>query len=122
MPLFNTVSIANKLEVLPGNVILSPGCEPTSAITSLTLMANQKCKQSTIPLADALAAIPDATLAFMSNPRKLFFVLPEGPPTIPGCNTCDAGLDYYQILRDIEPTQPPPQGVKPCDNFGFGCL
>ncbi len=94
------ISIANKLEVLAGNVILVPGCEPTSAFTSTTLDANRKCAKSVISVADALEAIPGATLEFLRNPTKMFFVLPAGPPVMPGCNDCSSITDYYQALRD----------------------
>lgn len=95
-----SISIANKLEIQAGNVILIPGCEPTSAFTSTTLDANRKCKASVISVHEALEAIPDATLEYMRNPTKLFFVLPVGPPPQPGCNTCSYINDYYQRLRD----------------------
>lgn len=94
------ISIANKLEVLAGNVLLVPGCEPVSAFTSVTLDANRKCKSSVISVADALEAIPGATLEFQRNPTKLFFVLPAGPPVTPGCNDCSSVVDFYQALRD----------------------
>lgn len=95
------ISIANKLEVQAGNVILVPGCEPTSSFTSTTLDANRNCKTSVITVGDALEAIPGATLEFLQNPRKLFFVLPSGPPVTPGCNGCASLDDYYQLLRDV---------------------
>jgi hypothetical protein len=94
------ISIANKLEVLAGNVLLVPGCEPTSAFTSVTLDANRKCKSSVISVEEALEVIPGATLEFLRNPTKMFFVLPFGPPPTPGCNTCLSVTDYYQLLRD----------------------
>lgn len=96
----NSISIANKLEILAGNVILVPGCEPTSSFTSTTLDANRDCKSSVISVEEALDAIPNATLEFLRNPTKLFFVLPSGPPTTPGCSSCLTITDYYQLLRD----------------------
>lgn len=94
------ISIANRLEILAGNVILVPGCEPTSAFTSTTLDANRNCKSSVISVDEALEAVPGATLEFLRNPTKLFFVLPAGPPSQPGCNDCVSTADYYQALRD----------------------
>lgn len=94
--------IRNKIEVLPGNKVLVPGCEPTSAFTSPTLAENRDCKASVVDLADALEAVPGSTVIYMSNPRKKFFVLPSGPPPSP--ETCSGRCDvedWYQLLRDI---------------------
>lgn len=99
------INIQNKLEVLAGNKILVPGCEPTSAFTSTTLAENRDCKASVIDLADALEAVPGSTVIYMSNPRRKFFVLPNGPPPSPDCcrpNPCSCvGEDWYQKLRDV---------------------
>lgn len=114
----NTVSIANKLEVLLGNVIMVPGCEPVSDFTSTTLAANMHCKSSVIKVEDALCRIPGSTLEFQANPRRLFFVLPSGPPKAPGCNNCDAQPDWYEMLRDICPSPNLPktiQEIKVCN-------
>jgi hypothetical protein len=97
--------IRNKLEILPGNVIRVPGCEPVSSFTSLALAANVNCNASIISLDKAVEAIPDATIERVLRPSGFpgtgqFFVLPEGPPTRPGCNSCDIMEDYYQKLRD----------------------
>lgn len=115
------INIANKLTVLPGNIILIPGCEPLSELSSLSLSANINCKSSVITLAAALEAIPGSTVEILSNPKSFFFVLPEGPPTTPGCNSCDSGVDWYQILRDATtPTQPQEPDVPgPCDPFAM---
>lgn len=109
------ILIANKLEVQAGNVILVPGCEPTSSLTSFTLDANRKCKASVISVADALEAIPGATLEFQRNPTKLFFVLPAGPPVTPGCNSCSSIDDYYQALRDGGSPNCLPKTIKEID-------
>lgn len=96
------IKIQNRLEILRGNKILVPGCEPTSAFTSPTLAENRECKASMVDLTDALAAIPDATIVSWSNPRTRFFVLPSGPPPSPdNCKDCALQPDYYQLLRDI---------------------
>lgn len=114
------ISIANKLEVLAGNVLLVPGCEPTSAFTSVTLDANRKCKASVISVHEALEAIPGATLEFLRNPTKMFFVLPSGPPTSPGCNSCDAVQDYYQLLRDAGTESCLPKTIKEINIYEDG--
>lgn len=95
------ITIRNKLEVLLGNKILVPGCEPTSAFTSPTLAENRECGASVVDLASALEAIPGSTIASLRNPRRLFFILPEGPSTRFGCTDTKCVEDYYQILRDL---------------------
>jgi len=94
------VTIQNKLRVLPGNQIIVPGCEPVSALTSVTLMANSTCKSSIISLAKAKEVIPTATLVWTLNPKQLWFVLPDGPPQNFGCDQKCRITDWYQILRD----------------------
>jgi hypothetical protein len=95
-----TFKIQNRLEILRGNKILVPGCEPTSAFSSPTLAENRDCKMTVVDLADALEAIPEATVISWRNPMTRFFVLPDGPP--PAMGDCDCKrTDWYQILRDI---------------------
>lgn len=97
------ITIRNRLEVLRGNKILVPGCEPTSAFSSSTLAENRDCKVTVVDLADALEAIPGSTVIFWRNPRTRFFVLPSGPPPTPDdCrDDCVRQPDFYQLLRDI---------------------
>jgi hypothetical protein len=113
------ITIANKLAVRAGNIISIPGCEPLSGFSSNTLAANMSCKSSVITLGAALEAIPGSTVEMSFNPKMFYFVLPEGPPTVFGCNTCDSGIDWYQILRDASiPLQPQEPNVPgPCDAF-----
>jgi len=112
------VSIANKLEVKDGNVIQVPGCEPLSELSSLTLAANIDCKSAVITLAAALEAIPGSTIE-MTKPKKIYFVLPDGPPSRYGCTTCAGIDDWYQVLREAStPIQPQtPDVAGPCDPF-----
>ena len=96
------IEIKNRLEVLSGNKIMVPGCEPTSAFTSPTLAENRECTATVVDLGDALEAIPGSTVIAWRNPRKRFFVLPSGPPPSPQrCTDCLIQPDWYQILRDI---------------------
>jgi len=115
-------TIANKIEVLPGNILLLPGCEPTSSFSSPTLARNMQCPASTISLTAALKAIPDATIVtmFNMNPKRKFFVLPEGPPPKVG-SCCDGPPDYYQILRDAAgEAEPVPAGGCPAkEGFNY---
>ena len=100
-----SIIIQNKLQVLAGNKVLVPGCEPTSAFTSTTLAENRDCTASVVDLADALEAVTGSTVIYMRNPRRKFFVLPNGPPPSPDCcgkSRCACvGEDWYQKLRDI---------------------
>jgi hypothetical protein len=108
-------TVRNKLEILRGNKIIVPGCEPTSAFTSPTLAENRDCKASVVDLKDAIAAIPDATIESWGNPRTRFFVLPDGPG--PAMGDCDCKqTDWYQILRDISEEVNVPT-TNPCDKW-----
>jgi len=98
------IRIQNKLEVRPGNKIIVPGCEPTSATSSPTLNENRDCPATVVDLGDALDAIPGSSIEFLQsygNLRRLLFVLPEGPAPGYGCNNCSFVEDYYAILREI---------------------
>lgn len=113
------ITIANKLSVLDGNIILLPGCEPLSEFSSNTLAANMACASSYITLGAALEAIPGSTVEIQSNPKKFLFVLPDGPPPGFGCNSCDSLTDWYQVLKDAsDPVQPQAVDVPgECDAF-----
>lgn len=97
------ITVKNKIQVLRGNKIILPGCEPISAFTSPTLAANWDCPCSAISLDVALEVVPGSYLEWMNNPKTLYFVLPDGPPPSPeGCDTpCVRSVsDWYQVLRD----------------------
>jgi hypothetical protein len=117
-------SIANKLEVLPGNIMLLPGCEPTSEMTSANLSVNMYCPKTHIRLATALTAIPAATIIIISNcgdgVTRKYFVLPDGPP--PGMGDCCRGSgDWYAILRAAAfADEPVESGPMECQSDGFG--
>jgi len=96
------INIANKLEVLLGNKIVVPGCEPTSAFTSPTLAENRECAVTVVDLADALEAVSGSSVVYMRNPRRKFFVLPNGPaPSPDNCTSCRYVEDWYAKLRAI---------------------
>lgn len=101
----STIRIERMLEVLPNNTIIVPGCEPTSAVTSPTLMAQQRdqglCMNVTVQLQDALDNIPGSRLEFGHNfnsPRKRWFVL---PPFDPDACPCVGEEDWYGVLREL---------------------
>jgi hypothetical protein len=101
------VFVALKLEVIGQDVIIVPGCEPTSALSSDTLARFNTCTSATVKLADALAAIPGSSVQFQINNgesnggRKKWFVLPEHNFTCP----CEDYPDYYRILRELSPEE-----------------
>ena len=122
------ITIQNKIEVMYGNKIMVPGCEPTSAFTSPTLAENRDCSVTVVDLADALAAIPGSTVVYWSNPRKKFFVLPNGPaPNPDSCTTCVYTEDWYKKLREIgnnvkaEVPKHPFSVDDFCDIFPYNC-
>jgi len=99
------ITIEFKLDVIGKDVIIAPGCEPTSALTSATLARWNECGGARVDLAEALEAIPGSYIRYQINNgesngvRKRWFVLP------PYCPLCEEGCvsipDYYQMLRDL---------------------
>ena len=102
----STISVRNKLEILNGNVINVPGCEPVSSLTATGLLRNIDCNASIIPLGDALRVIPGSRIVRVFHPAGQngtgwFFELPEGPPPHGNDCKCPRTLeDYYRILKD----------------------
>lgn len=99
------IYIEHKLDVIGKDVIIAPGCEPTSALTSTTLARWNECGGATVNLAEALEAIPGSYIRYQINNgesngvRKRWFVLPAYCPICePGCTSMP---DYHQILRDL---------------------
>jgi hypothetical protein len=128
-----TITVKNKLEILPGNVISVPGCEPISSLTSTALARNLHCNASVIPVQEVLRLIPGSRIVQVMTPRGqqgtgtgIFVELPEGPP--PYGNVCPPCClpDWYAILRahayypnQVEPTPNP----KECAGFSInGCM
>ena len=98
-----TIYIANRLEVFGADMVLVPGCEPTSALTSYTLLMYRTCKAAMVHLHDALNAIPGSWVEWQVNngqsngSRKKWFVLPRVYQTCPSTPY----PDFYKMLRDI---------------------
>lgn len=123
-----TINIKNRLEVKAGNIVLIPGCEPISDVSSLGLQRNIHCKASVIPVKDVLRLIPGSKLILLAmrpagtlNPGS-YIELPSGPPQ--DGNTCPAPClqDWYQILKDNVP-QPEEEKKPPCAGFNYsGCV
>lgn len=96
------IQITNKLQIQPNDTIIIPGCEPTSAVTSITLMRNQECCGAVVNLQDALDNIPGSYVERGPNYGMRFgparwLVIPLPSPVCP----CDGVTDWYQVLRDL---------------------
>lgn len=122
----NKIIIARQLEVMPdgrsGGKIVVPGCEPTSAVTSITLMRQQRCGRALVDLQRALAAIPGSTVYFGTNfgsgPRARFFVL---PPFEQDCDPCPMQPDWFEVLRELANEElPVEKKFDACDIIGMG--
>lgn len=123
------IEVKNKLEIMPGNVIRVPGCEPVSSLTGTALLSNLDCNASIIPLEDALSLIPGSRIIGKFMPAGhvgtgLFFELPSGPP--PNGQECGCSTeDYYKILRDNARTREEEEDNNPddvCSGFNHsGC-
>lgn len=118
------IDIAQQLEIMPGDILYLPGCEPTSAVTGKTLnaMIAQACKKSTINLTDALKAIPGSYVKYGVNynrrgTRQKWLVLPSKKAGCP----CDENVDYFQMLKDIAFVDEPEEyKYDTCNTIGEG--
>jgi len=118
----NDINIERSLEVLPNNKLIVPGCEPTSAVTSVTLTRQSRCGNSIVNLADALAAIPGSRVELLSNfgagPRKKLFIL---PPFNQDCDPCPIETDWYEVLRLLAVEETPvTEQFDACHVLGMG--
>lgn len=118
-------TISLQLEIIPGNKVLVPGCEPTSALSSTVLssyLAAAGCGNALVNLDDALAAIPGSYVKWGSNfnrgnMRQKWLVLPAVDTDCP----CDEYIDYYDILRQLANEElPVEEDFDACDVFGQG--
>ncbi len=106
------IDILLQLEVLPNNKIIIPGCEPTSALSSIKLsswLAQSGCADGAlINLDDALAAIPGSYVKLganfnRGNTRQKWFVLPARDTDCP----CADQPDWYSVLKGLPKDEPP---------------
>lgn len=93
------VSLHLRLPILPGQVVMVPGCEPTSAITSPALLRNFNCPHPTAKVSDILAAIEGSKVVYISDygARDSFLELPGMDITCP----CTSHPDYYAIIKSL---------------------
>jgi hypothetical protein len=101
-----------QLEVLAGQRIIVPGCEPASHLSSRALsyaFKNQlKCGTGYVPLKKALANIPGSFVKIgkdwnRGNTNTTFFVF----PAMTNDCTCAPRIDYYAILRGLATEEEP---------------
>lgn len=129
------ITVQNKLEILAGNVILVPGCEPISSLTAIALARElaMHCHASVIPVADVLRLIPGSRIVQVMRPRGqpgsgtgLFIELPSGPSH--DGNTCPENCvpDWYAILREnasVPQSDDEPKDLGACAGFNYdGCV
>ncbi len=123
-----SIEIRNKLEILAGNLVQIPGCEPISSVSD-TLASNLRCNSSVISVEDVLALIPGSRIVrvFVSRGHSgtgLFIELPNGPPANAGECPQPCGTDWYGLLKEnarsrIEEETP---ATPECAGFNFsGC-
>lgn len=118
-------TISWQLEVISGNKVLVPGCEPTSALSSTALssyLAEAGCGNAIVDLQDALDAIPGSYVKLgynfnRGNMRQKWLVLPPVDTDCP----CDQYPDYYNILRELANEElPVEESYDSCDIIGMG--
>lgn len=123
-PVYN-IEITLQLEVLANNKILVPGCEPTSAVSSVTLstyLSKHGCGNALVDLNVALAAIPGSYVKLgvnfnRGNRRQKWFVLPPANTNCP----CDQYVDWYDVLRKLANEElPVEENYDACDIVGMG--
>lgn len=123
-----SITVRNKLEIKPGNVISVPGCEPVSALTSIGLLRSLHCNASVISVKKVLQLIPGSRVVRVTSPHGQngtgsWVELPFGPP--PDGDECPQCLvDWYKLLK--ENAEVPPQEETPfdgpCAGFNYsGC-
>lgn len=93
-----------QLEILSNNKVVIPGCEPTSALTSKTLLAyqSQGCTNPLVDVAKILEAIPGSYVKYGDNFSRQgtvqrWLVLPARSENCP----CGENVDYYNIIKSL---------------------
>jgi len=118
-------AIHHQLEVTGNSKVVVPGCEPTSALSSVALsafLAENGCGNALVDLDDALAAIPGSFVKLgnnfnRGNMRQKWYVLPAIDPSCP----CQTYEDYYRTLRTlIVDDDPVEEEYDACNVNGMG--
>jgi hypothetical protein len=119
------ITFAHQLDVIAGNRVQVPGCEPTSALSSTALssyLAESGCGNALVDLQDALDTIPGSYVKYGSNYnrggfRQQWLVLPPIDVDCP----CAEYDDYYAILRELANDETPEaENYDACDVIGQG--
>lgn len=101
-----------KIPILPNGVIMLPGCEFSTSVTSTTFDANdiKGCDNPTIDVKKVLAAIPGSKVIRMSNGTGYQVMSFLELPSQLALDCCAPVIDWYQKLRDLanEPTSEVP--------------
>lgn len=125
MPTRIDINISLKLEILPNNKLIVPGCEPSSSLSSKTLsawMARGGCGNALVDVNEALAAIPGSKVVLGQNYGRgkilqKWFVLPPIDTDCP----CAQYDDFYDILRCLAKEDLPEEtNFDACDVIGMG--
>jgi len=121
----NNVTISMVLNVIRGDRVLVPGCEPASTLTSTRMMSEMReqglCTCAIVDLADILEAIPGSYIKYFPNSGHMgsqkILVLPPRTQECP-CATLD---DHYETIRGLcrEATEDEVQELLGCDSFSI---
>ena len=115
----DTIRLELRLDILPNNTIVIPGCEPLTDVSN-TLAQRWKCPHVYVELRDVLKAIPEARVEDGSNwgvgYRKKWLVLPSHNFTC-----CTSYPDWYGVLRSLgSEDEPIIEDNKGCGVIGQG--
>jgi hypothetical protein len=102
MAMDREIAIERAIAILPNNILIVPGSEPSTTVTSTTLeLEIRRSGRETPAIVDlrrALEVIPGSWVKLMSNsnsPTQKFLILPAQDLDDCNCNQ----VDYYEILR-----------------------
>jgi len=116
------ITIRNMLDVLGGDRVVVPGCESESAWSSTTMARFRQCNSVTVPLADALEAIPGSHVILQINSGVNFRTLSKWfvlPSIDQGC-PCSSVIDYYKILRELTVAEEQEDSLDDCQLADYG--
>ena len=115
------ISINRKISVLPGNIIIVPGTEPSTTLTStvleLEIRKAGRASPAIVDLKDALALIEGSYIELIDNsnsPIQKLFVLPAEEQE---CGVIHP--DWYEMLREAgrQATDEEKQAIATCSSI-----
>lgn len=120
-------TIGIRMNVIRGDRVLVPGCEPTSTVSSTRMEAEMRkagvCQCAIVDLRDILEAIPGSYTEFIPNAgysgNMKLLVLPAVSQDCP----CVVKPDYYAILKSLcrAATDEEIEELRGCDSFSTSC-